>query len=238
MAMKVVSWNIRFGEDVAGAIRDLRELSVLRDADIVLLQEMDATGTATIAEAIGMHHAYFSAGPHQRTGRDFGNAVLTVWPIIDAAELVLPHTAAVSGQPRSATRAQMDVNGMTVTAYSVHTEIPLLSLSRRTDQFAALADDVAGVDDGPVVVGGDFNTAGRRSDRALRSIMQRAGLRHASEQAAQTYRRLHWPMRLDHVFARELTNTASGISLQATASDHHPVWSTFDPGWFPRSGAG
>ncbi|HYD10719.1 MAG TPA: endonuclease/exonuclease/phosphatase family protein, partial [Acidimicrobiales bacterium] len=82
--VRVASWNLwwRFGpwESRAPAI-----LETLRrvDADVVCLQEVWGEGGETFAarlgDALGMHHAYSSR--LEIDGVDFGNAVLSRWPI-------------------------------------------------------------------------------------------------------------------------------------------------------------
>src|SRR5688572_1139774 len=50
--LRIVSYNIEFALRVDSAIVVLRD-SVLRGADVVLLQEMDDAGTRRIAETLG-----------------------------------------------------------------------------------------------------------------------------------------------------------------------------------------
>ncbi len=80
---RVVTWNIQFGVEVEAAAHALLRTDELRSADIVLLQEMDEVGTETIARTVGLNHVFASSGVHPRTGRHFGNAVLSRWPLRD-----------------------------------------------------------------------------------------------------------------------------------------------------------
>jgi hypothetical protein len=54
----VVSYNIRFAEKITEAIDDLSGMSELRDAEILLLQEMDHEGTESIASALRYNYVY------------------------------------------------------------------------------------------------------------------------------------------------------------------------------------
>lgn len=222
--MRVVSWNIQYGIESALAASEIATSAEMRDFDVLLLQEMDEAGTATIAEAFAANYAYASAGPHANTGRDFGNAVVTRWPIRGRAEVPLPHRASVSGQPRSATHAVIDVEGREVSAYSVHTEIPSLRLARRVEQFAAVAKDADWHTIDLVVVGGDFNTVTARGVRALVNTMSTAGLGKVSSESAPSYRRGGRDLVLDHVFAAGFESATSGVVGGTTASDHAPLW--------------
>lgn len=212
------------------AARELLADEHLAAADLVLLQEVDEPATGLIAEQLGMHMAHVAAANHRRTGRPFGNAVLARSPLITVEEIPLPHTAAVSGQPRSALRASTSVAGRLVIAYSAHTEIPLLSLSKRTDQFRTIADDTRrNTRTEPVVVGGDFNTASRRALAALDDAMGARDLERATldDPDTSTFTRWRRSMPLDHVYGRGVRSVRGGVIRDTTASDHYPVWVDF-----------
>ena len=89
--LKVISWNIRFAEQIDAAIEELQTVPELQDADILLLQEMDETGVEAMARALGMNYVYFPASVHTHHDKNFGNAVLSIWPLSDPAKLLLPH---------------------------------------------------------------------------------------------------------------------------------------------------
>src|SRR5687768_11886043 len=78
---RVVTFNVKFAREVDRAARLLREHEELRDADVVALQEMDAEGTERIARALGMDFVYYPAIRHPASDRDFGNAILSRWPL-------------------------------------------------------------------------------------------------------------------------------------------------------------
>lgn len=222
--MRVVSWNIQYGVETERAAAELLARDATRQVDVLLLQEMDEPGTAAIAEALSANYAYTSPAPHDHTGRDFGNAVVTRWPIRHSAEIPLPHVAPVSGQPRSATHALVRVGDVDVSVYSVHTEIPALRLARRIEQFDAVADDIRRRGQRLVVVGGDFNTVTARGTKALAASLAAVGLRRVSAEDSRSYRRLGRGMMLDHVFASGFDVLDAGVVAPTEASDHLPIW--------------
>lgn len=226
--MRVVSWNIAFGIEIDTAIRELSANPDLRDADIWLLQEMDGAGTATIADALGVNHAYGGGATHQQTGREFGNAILSRWPLRPLDELPLPGVASVSGHPRAATRAWVEVDDREVLTYSVHTETAAMRLPRRVAQFRTISSDIRGEAgrraEHDVVVGGDFNTVTERGVRALQNAMVDAELDRVSKLAGPSFRRAGRRIPLDHIFARGLAAIDAGVDWNATASDHMPMW--------------
>ena len=222
--MRVVSWNIRFGIEIAAAVGELELNPLLRDFDILLLQEMDEAGTAAIAESARAAWVFHAAAPHRVSGRDFGNAIVSRWPIANAVELLLPHQALMRGQPRSAIRATVDVAGRTVLTYSVHTEIRSLRLPKRVQQFTSIATDIREMNPQLAIVGGDFNTVTGRDVAVLREEMERATMTHMSTEAGPTFRRFKRGFHLDHIFARGFRATSCGEVTGIAASDHLPLW--------------
>lgn len=225
--LRVVTWNIHFGENIDAAAHELGSITALRSADIILLQEMDAAGSAALADAIGADHVFASAAHHRRSGRPFGNAVLTPHPITASAEVMLPHTARFQGQPRSGMRASVTLGDHTISVYSVHTEIPTLPLRRRIEQFDRIAADVADRGAPLSIVGGDFNTLTPRGIAALSRSMAQGDLRRLSGTAGPTFRRPGQRFTLDHLFATSGQDVTCGVAAEATASDHLPLWVEF-----------
>ncbi len=223
--MRVVSWNIEMGRGVDEAASHLTANTDLRDADIVLLQEMDPVSTRELADLIGMDSRYTAAAAHTRTGLPFGNAVLSRWPMSAAVEVPLPHVARIQGQPRSATATTVEVDGRPILTYSVHLETVLLRLHRRVHQVRTVASHAETPSTVPVVVGGDFNSASQRSRRAFDHQMGVAGMTRVSSHQATTFERFGRSFTLDHLYARGLRATRTGVVGNVTASDHLPIWS-------------
>jgi endonuclease/exonuclease/phosphatase family metal-dependent hydrolase len=225
--LKVVTWNIAFAEKVDQAIVELKRTEALQQADILLLQEMDETGTQHIAQALGYNYVYYPASIHSRHGRNFGNAVLSRWPIVDSAKVILPHENPSNGQIRIAARATINVDGRHIPAYSVHTETFWLGPEQRKDQIATLAQDAALVlaqGSEYALIGGDFNTLTANSLVALTSSLEEAGLEWVSQGAGETVDRAGVGVSLDHLFASSMTPLSTGVVTDTKASDHYPVW--------------
>ncbi len=220
--MRIVTWNIELGLDIDGAIACLTDRPELTGADVLLLQEMDEPGVARLADALELNHTYRPSVVHPKTGRPFGNAVLTPHEIIDVGSVALPHRARVSGVARLAVEATVATPSTVIRAISVHAEIPLLSLRRRREQFRVVAE-AARSGPGPVVVGGDFNTAGPRSRRALVATMAGHGLLPLPAGTRSTFNRFGRGFHLDHVFGHGVRAVAGGSSGPHPASDHAPV---------------
>lgn len=225
--VRIVTWNIELGLDIDGAIACLSGRPELAGADLLLLQEMDEPGVVRLAEALGLHHAYRPSVVHPKTGRPFGNAVLTPHEIVEVRPVTLPHRARVSGVERLALEVTVATPSTSVRAISVHTEIPLLSLRRRREQFHLVAE-TARAGPGPVIVGGDFNTAGPRSRRALMATMAGQGLHPLSAGTSATLHRFGRGFHLDHLFGHGVQAVSGGSSGPHPASDHAPVHATVE----------
>lgn len=221
--LTVVTYNINFGRAVDQAIEDFRAHEHLQRADIILLQEMDEIGTEHIAWELQHNYVYYPA-TIARHGRNFGNAVLSPWPIGQGSKLILPGYHPINGQIRIAVQATVRVDDLDVAAYSVHTETPTVLAAYRQKQVRAIVDDI-GRGESPVVVGGDFNTVSRGGIQQMVEQFARVGLSRTSAGAGATIAKLGIrPSAADHIFTRGFRKIAGGKAEAARASDHFPVW--------------
>ncbi len=227
-SVRVVSWNIRYGENLEQAIDEIRANPELARADIILLQEMGPDGTRRMAEELGMHHIYGGAAVHPHHKKLFGNAVLSRWPIINDKVLILPHETLLTGHRRIAVAADIDLGGMTVRAISIHTATVVMDQEKRIEQAKAARDSLGGFA-GPVVIGGDYNTVSEYDVTLLRQVMRRLRMKTVRLPAGPTisnkYKKLPGSESvLDHIFCKEFEPGSRGVVRQALASDHYPIW--------------
>jgi len=114
--IKVVSYNLRYGREIDAAIEVLAGSPELAGADVILLQEMDALGVELIAHALGCSYVYYPAAL-RRSGRDFGNAVLTRGRIVEDRKVLLPHKNPINRQQRIGVRTDLELGRRTLRAY-------------------------------------------------------------------------------------------------------------------------
>ncbi|MBI3081751.1 MAG: endonuclease/exonuclease/phosphatase family protein, partial [Gemmatimonadetes bacterium] len=157
--IRVVTFNVQFGRHVDRLIELLQLAGSADGADIVTLQEVDPAQTDRLAQALGMAYVYYPAVVHPRSGRDFGNAVLSRWPIVDDRKVILPHHGRFRDSQRAATAATVVVGDDSLRVYSVHlsTMVEVAPSSRREQARTVLADAARLR---RVVVGGDLNGVG------------------------------------------------------------------------------
>lgn len=224
--VRVVSWNIEHGRDIDRAAEDLLAIDELCDADLLLIQEVDGEAAHVLGELVGMQAAYLDSPRHRATGREFGNAVLSPWPITDVATIPMPFVATLGGHQRAALTATVDLDGDPLVAYSIHVETVLLSLSRRSAQVAAVAAHASARPSADVVIGGDFNTASSRSISVFDRVMGDYGFDRLDDGAEPTFDRFGRSFRLDHLYGRGVERVSGGTAIDAGTSDHQPLWVT------------
>lgn len=185
---------------------------------------MDESGVDVIARALWRNYVYVPASIHPRTGREFGNAVLSRWPFISCHKVNLPHVSPRTGEIRIAVKSVIDLAGTELAAYSVHTETAALESGKRREQLVALAEDIGRAGCPRVLVGGDFNTLRRNDLKILQEVLGAIGLRRASSGAGRTLKVGPLAFNLDHVFTRGMSIKRTGTSKKTSASDHLPLW--------------
>jgi endonuclease/exonuclease/phosphatase family metal-dependent hydrolase len=223
--LTVVSYNIRYGKDIDQALSELREFKSQKPLDILLLQEMDEAGTEKMARELHLNYVYFPAAIEPVTKRNFGNAILSRWPIVDSHKRILPHKSFSHRMHRIATRATIKIHAAEILAYSIHTE-PVFTLPQfKIDQYTAVLHDVSD-EDMPVIVGGDFNSFTTASVEKMEERYRRAGFERASKNLGHTFVRFGIKMPPDHILAKGFVVEEAGKLAEATASDHLPIWAT------------
>ena len=215
----VVSYNLAFGREVGAAIAAL-QTGALSGADLIFMQEMDASAVEQIAAALRLRYVYYPASI--KHGRDWGNAILSRWPLLDDRKVLLPHADAYTNTRRIAVGARISVGGRDLLAYSTHIATPALGLGARLDQIETILDDAA--DAAAALVGGDFNTAEPGSTGQVLDLLASRGFVWASHRATGTATGFGRQVTLDYVFARGLVGTASGTFGGEAGSDHQPIW--------------
>ncbi|MBK8049632.1 MAG: endonuclease/exonuclease/phosphatase family protein [Anaerolineales bacterium] len=218
-ALHVVSYNIYYGHAVAQATTELAALRSQHALDIVLLQEMDESGTEAIARSLELNYVYYPSAVARHHGRNFGNAILARWPVEAAEKLILPHRSLTSRMVRTATRANVRIGARTVAAISAHTETIFTLPAFRRAQHHAVAD-AGGEEANHIVVGGDFNTVNRGDIRRLRRALAERGLEHVSADGPTLYKR-GIKVTADHIFAKGFTVVEAGI-FHGSASQRSP----------------
>lgn len=136
--LRVVSFNIRYSQNVAGAIEVLGAHDALRRPDVLMLQEMDPHGVRAVAEALKLNYVYYPSARHPiKMENDakkgisrahpefgyFGAALLSPWPLEDDQKIFLGR--GYDRVLKAAVAATVRWGDRKVRAVSVHLARPL-----------------------------------------------------------------------------------------------------------------
>ncbi len=225
--IKVVSFNIEYSIHIDAAIQELQETPELRNADLLLLQEMDETGVKRIADSLQYNYLYYPASINSISKNFFGNAILSKWPLSDEKKIILPHLHPQHRAPRIAVAATVVIDQKRVRVYCVHSETMLMRGKKRREQHRFLCDEIVNHQDFDyVILGGDFNTFHKRDIRRSIPIFESIGLEWTNAEVPFTATALKGILkkRYDHIFVKGFTPLSAGRNDGSEASDHYPLW--------------
>ncbi len=223
-SLKIVSYNIKYALRISEAIALLRRHSELRDADVLLLQEMDAAGVRQIAAVLGYNYVYYPAVVHPLHKKDFGNAVLSRWPIIDDEKIILPNLNLRSRQ-RIAVAATLQVGKKRVKVFSVHMGIFVKPSERQKRMKSILQTLTPDID--AYVIGGDFNTFTKKDRQYILDSFKGSSFQWVTRDLGWTNRSPYLLFRkspLDHIYVKNFRVIQTGKVVDYSASDHIPIW--------------
>ena len=222
--IKVVSYNIKFAKRADLAADLLKSHKDLCQADIIFLQEMDREGVQMIAQKLNYNYIYYPAVSHPLTNKDFGNAIITKWPIVFDQKIILPHLDPDDLQ-RVAVGAGIKIGQRYIMAYSIHMSIWLQPYQRK-EQLAALFTSMP-LNFDAYIVGGDFNTFTKFNRKNIFDAVNAAGFELATPSIKWSYK--HWYLLykkslVDYIFVKNMESVGAGIVKNRRASDHVPIW--------------
>jgi endonuclease/exonuclease/phosphatase family metal-dependent hydrolase len=226
--IRIATYNIHRSRGLDRRTQPLRIAEVLRDvnADVIALQEVIGPGSsgpghaAEIGAALGM--GWVMAPTRQLRGHQFGNVILSCYPIVRHAQYDLSWKTC---EPRCSQRADLDVDGHMLHVYNVHLGTALLERRYQAVRLASFVHDHRVT--GPKLVLGDFN----EWTKGLATTMLNARL-NSIDLLAHLKRRRTYPgifplLHLDHIY-HEGGIEVLGARLPRTrkalvASDHLPL---------------
>lgn len=222
--IKVVTYNIKFSRNTRKALKLLAQHHELDNADIICLQEMDHRGVKLIAHALKYNFVYYPAILHPRNDKDFGNAILSKWPIINDQKIILPKLGTGKLQ-RIAVGATLLINNTKITVFCVH-----MKMFARHHERRIPIDRIINAIEPSVrhsIVAGDFNTFSKSNCRAILKPFKDANFHLATGAIGWTYK--YWYLlnreaTLDYIFTRGMSVVNTGKVNNRIPSDHIPVW--------------
>jgi endonuclease/exonuclease/phosphatase family metal-dependent hydrolase len=226
--LRIVTYNVHRAIGMDRRTRPDRIAAVLRDigADIIALQEVVGAGPrrGSHIEEIGAALAMGWVMAEARTwrGHQFGNAILSRFPIVHHAEHDLSWKTC---EERCLQRADVDVEGHTLHVYNVHLGTAILERRYQAERLAEIVSDKhLG---GAKIVLGDFNEWMRgATTKVLSGRLKSVDLTNYLRRR-RTYPGLFPLLHLDHIYYAGRMEIL-GIELPRTrlslvASDHLPL---------------
>ena len=190
-------------------------------ADILALQETNEELLARAAERLGGDYVYYPSMLHPVTGRNFGPAILSRWPILEDGKVALPGRGWNRGSRRIAVRTTVLVQGPRLRCYNVHFSTMWEMFPGGQDAQARPWSPIPARAAGPVFIAGDLNRMGAGR------VFARAGYQWLTRKVGPT----HHVSSFDHVFLRGLEPRrvqAASVEEALATSDHRAVWTTLD----------
>ena len=235
--LRVVSWNLHFGQDAEGLAAALATSPELAKADVILTQEIEShpgeggSRASRMAGALGMTWVY-APSRIQDTGTH-GLAIMSRFPILGAEVRDLPHYEMPNGQSsRIALAATLELGHEQVRVVDVHLDVRL-GVADRIRQLDPAVDGTT-----TLLLGGDFNSVpwswidgfvpllgpeaivGQETPKILDDYMHGVGFAGAIDPGTDTLTKL--PVRCDDLYAT--APIVRGSVEHVTGSDHWPIW--------------
>lgn len=236
--LRVATYNVH-GQSAAAIARAVAGNRHLRDADVILLQEIEDharepdSRPAQLARALGFSHAY-APGHGLPGGGSHGNAIVSRYPLRDVRVIELSRRhVVVNSARRVAVAATLELGGAELRVYSVHLDNRINPCDRRA-QLAPVFADAAGYRGVPAVVAGDLNTSPfcwlghlvpvpcGAQDGAVEELARAHGFATPARGSGATS--VWLGMRLDAIYTRGLAVNAVGVDDDVRVSDHLPLW--------------
>jgi len=215
-----------------------------RGIDVLLLQEIgptvaegEAFATAMSAR-LGFNLVYVASYAPQEHIQ--GLAIMSRFPLDEARVDALPyHRLRFRSRCRVALTATVATSAGRVRVADVHLDTRINSKAR-VAQLAPVLDALKS-NDGPQIVGGDFNTANvgwlnsmwpfvfaQRQPAAVRQSMGAAGFVTPFGSTRPTFKLLSLPLKLDWLYVKHLDAVDWSVD-DVAYSDHRGIWGRFTP---------
>lgn len=243
-SIKIVTFNVHFGENIKAIASAFTQNKNLREADIIFLQEIEyhenetISRTEKLAAVLGLNHAYAPARKIKTKGTH-GLAILSKYDLTNIKTLALPtHSFLSRSQKRIAMTAIADVHGTQVVLANIHLDTRLNS-TERIAQAKVLVDKLKKDYTQKIIVGGDFNMLPfyfykslpffyHNQKRRLHQYFTQEGFSCHCENEGYTFKRGFIQFELDCIYTRNVKVMQCGVERSVAVSDHKPVWLDVD----------
>ncbi|HEX8678999.1 MAG TPA: endonuclease/exonuclease/phosphatase family protein [Chthoniobacterales bacterium] len=238
--LRVATYNVHgcVGLDGNRSESRIAEVIASMSVDIVGLQELDLNRArsagvdqaALIAKQLGWHHLFAAAMRHA-SNEDYGNAVISRYPITLRRAIPLPGSGTwYCRETRVALWAEIQTALGRVHVVNTHFGLGRPERLAQSRLLASVEQLGAHAANEPLILLGDFNSRrGSRALRVLREFLQ--DVREVLGGAHRTFPTRFPLIAVDHIFAnaalRPVAISSHRTPLSRLASDHFPLVAEF-----------
>lgn len=178
LTLRIGSYNIANGRQVAHAMRVIAEDILAQDLDIVGIQEVDRLAKRSgyidtmklLSKYTGYEYYYYTktiniAGGTSGQEGEYGTGILSKYPILESESTMLSSS---TYEQRGYGYAKIDVNGTIINFFNTHLSYENDAI--RSKQFSELAERLKGVPN--CILTGDFNIDGFSNFSHLLGFME------------------------------------------------------------------
>lgn len=227
--LKIVSYNVGLLENAQGVLSDLMTLESLKNADVILLQEVAIPigGPDDVlkeySKVLGMSYVFSPA--MTLWNKDYGNAVFSRYPIQKYFKELLPLSSSEECNQRIGLVAQIIVNNQIINVASAHLSVRFPDTvgteTSRSKQLEPLFKLLAETKKKSFIAG-DMNVYNPWGEKKLIAVGKTHGFVEVNLANGATFRTRNF--KLDRAFGMGLPHKSSGIETEAKGSDHFPIW--------------
>ncbi len=233
--LRVLAYNIHHGEGVDGKLDLGRIAEVIRgcEADVVAVQEVDRNVPRSqsidepreLAKLTKLEHFAFGKTINLRGG-EYGNLVLSRYPITDSRILTFPNAA--GAEQRGAVEAEIDSPAGRFRLFATHLDFGRKDASEEDRQGAIrLVNERVKASGTPAVLAGDFNcTPDSQTVKTIRETWLQTNTAEAFTIPVAEPKR-----QIDFVFVTPKARWKVidvKVLDEAVASDHRPILATVE----------
>lgn len=232
--LTVMSYNIRQGRDLDGVFDLERTAAVIRaqNPDLVALQEVGRHWSADtefrdqvadlerLLDMASVYGANLDRGPLQpgAARRQYGTAILSAWPLLDSANILLPRATSADEQ-RGLLVLDVDLDGQAFRLYNAH--LGVSAEERRLQAEVILGE--AGTASVPQALLGDLNARPGAPELAPLFKHFRDAWAVAGEGDGFTFPAADPKARIDYVLVSPLLEVRRASVPELPGSDHLPL---------------
>ena len=240
MKLRIVTFNVHFGKNTDLIVGAFARNEILREADIIFLQETEEhesekiSRAKKVADALGLHCVYAPARKIVAKGTH-GLAILSKYELSDINIIRLPaYKIGFVVQERIAMTAEARIGNSSARFANVHLDTRLNS-AERIAQLKILIDHLERSREEKMILGGDFNMVPFRfwmtipfsfdnQKQQLHDYLKGEGFSWYCENPAYTFERGFIHFELDGIYTRNVRPLQCGVERSIRVSDHKPIW--------------